>query len=298
MACMNLKQLETFVRVAEIGSFSRAAVLLRTAQPALSRQVRQLEVELRANLLTRTGRGVALTEAGRRLYEHGLGILAQLQKAREDLADNRETPSGRVVIGLPPSLGREITLPLVQTFERVWPQGRLAMVEGLSAHILEWLASGRVDLGLLYNPDASSGFEIQPLRRERLCLISPAGSAQSEKDVSLAALASLPLVMPERMHAIRRLLETESARAGVKLQIAWEMSSVPAILDLVRAGHGHAVLTLPALKAPGQADGLVATPIEAPAMHNSLCLARSAAKKPTVLQTAVAQWLAGKLGPP
>ena len=72
---MNLVQLETFVRVAELGSFSQAALVLKTAQPALSRQVRALETELRSTLLHRTGRGVVLTEAGQRLYEHCLGIL-------------------------------------------------------------------------------------------------------------------------------------------------------------------------------------------------------------------------------
>ena len=68
---MNLQQIETFVCVAETGSFSKAAMLLDIAQPALSRQVRALEAELRETLLIRTGRGVTLTDAGRRLLEHG-----------------------------------------------------------------------------------------------------------------------------------------------------------------------------------------------------------------------------------
>ena len=72
---MDLKQIEYFVRVAELGSFTRAAVVLNIAQPALSRQVRLLEVELRQNLLVRNGRGAIPTEAGKVLLEHGRGIL-------------------------------------------------------------------------------------------------------------------------------------------------------------------------------------------------------------------------------
>ena len=82
---MDLKQIEYFVRVAELGSFTRAAQVLGVAQPALSRQVRLLEVELRQNLLTRNGRGATPTEAGQVLLEHGRGILHQVERAKEDM---------------------------------------------------------------------------------------------------------------------------------------------------------------------------------------------------------------------
>jgi LysR family transcriptional regulator, nitrogen assimilation regulatory protein len=80
---MDLKQLEYFVRAAELGSFTRAFIAPGIAQPALSRQIRLLEVELRQNLLTRNGRGALPTEAGSLLLEHGRGILHQTQIARE-----------------------------------------------------------------------------------------------------------------------------------------------------------------------------------------------------------------------
>src|SRR6188768_2216216 len=82
---MDLKQLEYFVRVAELGSFTRAAIELDVAQPALSRQVRLLEVELRQNLLVRNGRGAVPTEAGKLLLDHSRGILHQVERAREEL---------------------------------------------------------------------------------------------------------------------------------------------------------------------------------------------------------------------
>ena len=86
---MDLKQLEYFVHVAELGSFTRAANRLAVVQSALSRQVRALEVELRQPLFARTGRGVTLTEPGRRLLEHGRGILQQVERARQDIEDRR-----------------------------------------------------------------------------------------------------------------------------------------------------------------------------------------------------------------
>jgi len=108
---MDLKQLEYFVRVAELGSFTRASIALDIAQPALSRQVRLLEVELRQNLLVRNGRGVSTTDAGKVLLEHARGILYQLDRAREEMARLRGAPVGRVALGLPPSLSKVLTVP-------------------------------------------------------------------------------------------------------------------------------------------------------------------------------------------
>ena len=129
---MDLKQLEYFVRVAELGSFTRAAISLDVAQPALSRQVRLLEVELRQTLLTRNGRGAVPTEAGQLLLEHGRGILHQVALAREELGAARGALAGRVSIGLPPSLSRLITVPLTHAFRKALPQAQLTLTEGFS----------------------------------------------------------------------------------------------------------------------------------------------------------------------
>jgi LysR family nitrogen assimilation transcriptional regulator len=284
---MNLKQLEYFVRVAELGSFSKASRVLGVAQPALSRQVRTLETDLRETLLLRDGRGVRMTEAGKRLFEHGIGILQLVARAREDIDASRDEPTGRVVVGLPPSIGRRLALPLIEAFKRELPRARLAIVEGLSTHIAEWIATGRVDVGLLHNPEPQPELETSPVLEEPLGLVSPtaAGSrrAKAAAPVPLRELGAYPLVVPERSHAIRRLLETQAARAGVKLDTAWEVSAVPAIIDLVAAGHGHAVLTASAVAESGQAARLVFRPIVEPPLVTQLALAVSATRRPTPL---------------
>ncbi|RZJ52581.1 MAG: LysR family transcriptional regulator, partial [Acidovorax sp.] len=121
---MDLKQLEYFVRVAELGSFTRAAAALDVAQSALSRQIRLLEVELRQNLLVRNGRGATPTEAGKLLVEHGRGILHQMARAREDMDRMRGGLSGRVAIGLPNSVARVMTVPLTRAFRQELPEAR------------------------------------------------------------------------------------------------------------------------------------------------------------------------------
>ena len=285
-ASMNLKQLEYFVRVAELGSFSRAAMILDVAQPALSRQVRLLETDLRCALLQRTGRGVLLTEPGKRLFERSVGILQLVQQAREDLESGREEPSGRIVIGLPPSLGRLLTLPLVKMFHELTPKAHLVIVEGLTTHLIEWIATGRVDLALVHNPEAQPAIEIQPIVDEPLCLISPArrrkpragAGWRTNTPVAFADLPQYPLIVPDHTHTIRRLVDAQAALSGVKLTIAWEISGVPSILDLVRARHGHAVLGPGAVRAAGEPQHFVARLIKRPRLLSKLSLAVSAHK--------------------
>lgn len=286
---MNFKQLEYFVHVAELGSFSKASLVLDIAQPALSRQVRALETGLRETLLLRNGRGVVLTEAGQRLYEHGVNILQALAQAESDMGAARDTPVGRITIGLPPSVGRQLTLPLIDGFKRRLPLARLAIVEGLSSHIAEWISTGRVDLGLIYNPEAQAALEITPLIEESLCLVSPAlaadatGGAPVRSALPLRDLPGLALIVPERGHAIRKLLETQAVLAGLKLQVAWEVSSIAAIIDLVCAGYGHAVLHASAVAASGRADQLQVRAVIEPRLNSVLCLAVSAHKRPSPL---------------
>jgi LysR family nitrogen assimilation transcriptional regulator len=283
---MNLKQLEYFMHVAELGSFSKAAMMLDVAQPALSRQVRGLETELRQQLFLRNGRGVALTEAGRRLFDHSVAIMQMVAHAREDLGASRDAPVGRVTIGLPPSIARQLTLPLIDHFKRELPAARLAIVEGLSSHIVEWVTTGRADVGLVYNPEAQAGIEITPLLQEPLGLVShaPAGKRRrAPPPLPFRDLAKYPLIVPERVHAMRRLLENGAALAGVKLDIAWEVSSVPSIIELVCAGYGHAVLTPSGMAASPRAAELVMRRLTDPAPASALCLAVSATRRPTPL---------------
>lgn len=293
---MNLKQLEYFVRVAELGSFSRAALILNIAQPALSRQVRLLETDLHVTLLMRNGRGVVLTEAGKRLFDHSIGILQLMSRVREDLESTRGEPAGRIVIGLPPSMGRLLTLPLVEGFRRTLPKARLAIVEGLSTHLAEWIATGRVDVGLLHNPESQEALEFTPVLDEPLGMVSPAatgkrGKVSAGNTVTLAELVRYPLILPERSHAIRKLLETQAALSGHKLNVALEVSSVQSILELVRAGHGHAILTATALAASGEPEAFVLRPLTEPRLTSTLCLAVSAHKPATPLSKQVLRLL-------
>lgn len=286
---MDLKQLEYFVRVAELGSFTRAAIALDVAQPALSRQIRLLEVELRQNLLARNGRGATPTEAGKLLLEHGRGILHQVAVAREELGVARGALGGRVSIGLPPSLSRLITVPLTQAFREKLPQAQLTLSEGFSLVMVDSLRMGNLDMALLYNPERSPDMEQALLHEEELVLISPRSQVPPAKGKTRAAVAlkeaaALPLILPSRPNAFRLLLESETMRIGTQLHIAMEVDGLNGILSLVREGFGHAVLPAYTLANFDHADTLAVRRLQAPRPTSQLTLVRSSRRPSTQTQ--------------
>ena len=292
---MDLKQLEYFVRVAELGSFTRAAQVLGIAQPALSRQVRLLEVELRQNLLVRNGRGATPTEAGQLLLEHGRGILHQVERAREELSRVRTGLAGKVAVGLPPSIARVLTVPLTRAFRQKLPQAQLSISEGLSTAMQENLQSGRLDIALLYNPSPLQGLEYTPLMQEELVLVQPRPPGLAEDPppppLPLKALAELPLVIPSRPNAVRMRIESALAEQQAKPQIELEIDGVAAILDLVADGAGYAVLSRNAVKHSIRPSAFSTRTLGQPALRIELTTAISALRPTTLTQQATLELL-------
>lgn len=287
---MDLKQLEYFVRVAEMGSFTRAAAALQVAQPALSRQVRLLEVELRQTLLLRNGRGAIPTEAGKLLLDHGRGILHQVERAREEMGRVRGALAGRVAIGLPPTMARLLTVPLTRAFRQHMPQAQLSITEGLSASMAQAVADGRLDLAVLYNAPPMTDIDLQPLFDEMLVLVEarPAGLPEDPPPgpITLTELSRRPLVIPSRPNAVRMLVETAMAPRGLRPTIALEIDGVGAILDLVAEGMGCAVLSPHAVASTVRPSAYTVRPIEQPPLTIRVWLGTSSQRPTTLTQQA------------
>ena len=287
---MDLKQLAYFVRVAELGSFTRAAQALNVAQPALSRQVRLLEVELRQNLLVRNGRGATPTQAGQVLLEHGRGILHQVERAREELGRVRSGLSGRVAMGLPPSVARVLAVPLTRAFRARLPEAQLSISEGLSSAMQENLQNGRLDIAVLYNPSPVQGIELAPLMHEALMLVQarPAGLQEDPPPapLALAEVADLPLVIPSRPNAIRMHVEEQMMAQGLRPRVALEIDGVSAILDLVADGAGHAILPRNSVMRSVRPSDFSLRPIGPPALSIALATAVSSQRPSTLTQQA------------
>ncbi|MDR0779427.1 MAG: LysR family transcriptional regulator, partial [Pseudomonadales bacterium] len=267
----------------------RASIAIDVAQPALSRQVRQLEVELRQNLLTRNGRGVTLTDAGRMLLEHGRGILHQVERAKEDLGLLRGALAGRVALGLPPSIAKRVAVPIIQAFRAQLPDARLSITEGLSSAMYQAVIGGRIDLALIYDPAPAGEIASEVLLEEDLFLVGPANASAvaSAAAVPLREVARLPLVIPTQPNAIRMLVETEMAGIGCRPLIATEIDGVAAILDLVIEGLGYAVLSRNAVRTAPRPEALAIRRIVQPPLRSRLALVVCTRRPATLTQQAV-----------
>jgi len=242
---LDLKQLEYFVRVAEVGSVTRAATLLAITQPSLSRQIRLLEVELRQTLLVRDGRGVHTTDAGAALVKHARAMLLQADRARWDVRELGSAPMGRIVLGIPASVGRFLSPTLVTAFQERFPKASLSILEG-QTYIKEWLSLGRIDVGLLLNAAPETGIETINLLSEPLYLVGacqvPEASLRIGDPIAMHDLVKFRLLLPCRPHAFRTYLEAQLAVSGVQLNVSWELDAFSTLLDLVRKGFGYGIM--------------------------------------------------------
>jgi LysR family nitrogen assimilation transcriptional regulator len=256
----------------------------------LSRQIRLLEVELRQNLLKRNGRGASPTEAGLLLLEHGRGILHQVERAHEELSRARSGLTGRVALGLPPSVARVLTVPLTRAFREKMPEAQMSISEGLTTAMQESLLNGRLDIALLYNMKATSGLEISHLVQEELWLVQKRSPGLQEDPppppIDLKDVAKLPLVIPSRPNAIRMHVESEMAALGTRPQIALEIDGVTAILDLVADGAGCAILSRNAVTRSINPSAFSTRPISHPQLSIELSCVVSSQRPSTLTQQA------------
>jgi LysR family transcriptional regulator, nitrogen assimilation regulatory protein len=290
---MDLKQLEYFLKVAEMGSFTKASSALNIAQPALSRHVQQLESELGQPLLTRNGRGAIATEAGRTLMEYARGILYQVERAKIELSRADVTPSTRVSIGLPSSVAKVLTVPLTRAFKQRHPSALLSVTEGLSTSLQEALMAGRLDIALLYNPNSNSQLQVQTLLFEELFLIDHANAVNRKRTpstISVTAIAKVPLIIPTRPNAIRMLVERELSAFGLAPSIMMEIDGVSAILDLVADGLGKAVLPMNAISTAPKPERFIHQKIVS--LKSKLVMAVSTQRPSTHTQSAMQNLIA------
>jgi LysR family nitrogen assimilation transcriptional regulator len=240
---MDFRQLRTFSCVAELGSLSKASDTLRVAQPALSRQIKLLEHELRAELFTRNGRGMVLTEAGRLLLARTAGIVRQIDQIRDDIQSSGGPPSGRVVLGLVPTVSCVVSARLARRTVESYPGISLCIVESYGGHLIEWLHRGQMDLAVIYGPSVDLHLAAQSLGRDEIMAVGPRGCGLAQKKhVEIGWLLRQRLVLPSHSHGLRALIEHAAAKKKLKLDVQIEADSFRVLTNLVEEGLGYTLL--------------------------------------------------------
>ena len=273
---MDLRQLRTFVHVAELGSLSKAADRLRIAQPALSRQVRMLEDELKVPLFSRHGRGMVLTSSGEVLLARAVAVLRDLEAARADVAAEQGTVRGRVVLGAPPTVGDALSARLVERFLNLHPDVFIRIVSAFSGYLLDWLQRGEIDLAVVYEPEVRQNLRIEPLFAETLFLVGgPDAMPSRKRQVPFAKVLERRLVLPGPQHGLRKIVERAAQKVDRTLDIVVEADSLQTMKDLVERGTGWTILPLGSVHREISQGRLTAAQITAPQLTRTLVIAEA-----------------------
>jgi LysR family nitrogen assimilation transcriptional regulator len=235
--------LRYFVRIAEVGNITRAAEQLNVAQPALGLQIRQLEQDLRTELLLRHSRGVVLTEAGRLLLERARRILQDVDDAKRDIRALTGSDQEMLSLGLTPSIMLQIGPDLLLDAKDVIPSVSLSLVEELSNGLVLALERGEVQAAFAYGVDEPRpGIERQALFEEELLFVRPKTEEKLPPTITLAEALSHDLVQAGERDMVQRLLKAAAEKFSMPLRVVYEAQSIPAMRTLVVRGAASSMM--------------------------------------------------------
>lgn len=249
---MQLHQLRYVVAVAEERRFTRAANLLRVAQPSVSAAVTSLERELGIELFHRSGGEVTLTTAGEAFLPWARQALADCEAGEAAVGELLGLQRGRLSLGATPSLTTDLLAPVVTDFHRSYPNLELSLSEGGSGHLVESLQRGDLDLAVVILPINRSWVRTEELATEELVLaVPPEHPLAGRADVSVADLEDLPLVMFRDGYDLREATIAVCRAAGFTPTFAIVGLEMGGVLALAAAGLGATVVPTSVVAAGG-----------------------------------------------
>ena len=280
---MNLDQLQSFVTVAQLGNFTRAAEQLHLAQPSLSRQIASLETDLGAELFHRARGGSTLTTAGESLLPLARRMLADAESVRRELGELAGLRRGRVRLGATPTLCISLVAEVLSTFHGSYPEIELHVSEKGSLRLLDELAAGELDLALITTSDVMSSdrFVVTPLLEEEVVVISSASSAPitARDAISLEAVAELPQVLFSSTYDLRSATDAAFRAAALTPNVVLEGAEMDAVLRFVERGLGVAIV--PAMVLVDR-PGLRSVRLAGSSLNRTISLARPAGVAPAI----------------
>jgi DNA-binding transcriptional LysR family regulator len=262
---MDLRRLEIFVRVAEFGSFSRAAEALFLTQPTVSEHVRALEDELGVQLLDRLGRGAAPTPAGQLLLGYARKLLALAGEAQQAVDQFQGRVSGELIVGGSSIPGEYVLPALIGAFRAKHPEIAVTLLIGDSRGVQEWVEAGRVEIGVVgVRPTGRSLESRQLMADELVVVVAPDHPWASRDSISVEDIRHEPLIVRERGSGSRDTLERALSAVGLDFgafRIVGEMGSTQAIKQAIRAGFGVSLISRRAVEDECRARLLGCVPV-------------------------------------
>lgn len=249
---MNLKQLEAFLWVAELQSFTKAARQLYMSQPAVSFQIKALEEDLQVELFQRGDKKVLLTEAGKLMYPQAKKMIRYYHKIKASIDDLKGLKTGHLVIGASTIPGEYIMPLLIGEFKKRYPGIQITLKVAGSGQVSRWVQDREIDLGIIGVPVAYEGIDCLPWLEDRLILI--VHSSHHWADISAIKISDLktePMILREQGSGTRRTLEQKLKEHNIlleKIPCGMELGSTRAVITAVEAGLGVSIVSYCAVR--------------------------------------------------
>jgi LysR family transcriptional regulator, nitrogen assimilation regulatory protein len=286
---MELRSLHYFVRIAELGSITRAAAHLHVAQPALTRHVQRLEEELNAALFTRANRGVRLTEAGQKLLDGATRILRDIERTGDEIRAQDAHPSGKIVLGITPTLCPVLVPELFSRMRRDYPMIELKVIHAGMVRLEEFVIDGRVDIALLSELSRSRLIVSTRLAEEEMVLVTQAG-ARPAGIVDGDELHRTKLILGD---GLRAAMDALLAGHDIELTVETELNDHETIRLMVAGGAGAAVLPLSSVSRERARGVVEAHRITECGVFRTLALGVRASRNASLARDAVARTIRG-----
>jgi DNA-binding transcriptional LysR family regulator len=240
---MDFAQLTTFLEVAKSASFSRAGKKVFLSQPAVSAQIRQLELEYGTKLFDRVGKKVRLTSAGDALLEFAERLLALRNESLRALADQANTPRGTLLIGANEATCLYVLPDVFAEYHRLYSDVQINIYRNFSQKVLEKVEDGSVDVGIVTLPIKSPSLKTHSIFRDRLLLmVSPQNPLAKKKVVRASEIIEQPLIFPKTGFT-RQMLDKIFRPYRSQLHITMELASVGMIKRFVAANLGVSLIS-------------------------------------------------------
>ncbi|MDB5858284.1 MAG: transcriptional regulator, LysR family [Ramlibacter sp.] len=285
----DLTKWRAFLAIAELGSLTRAALFLNSNQSLLSRHLNALERECSARLFNRTGRGVALSDVGQRIFPHVKALLADAEQLEMEIRGEAREPAGRVTIGSLPSITNPMVGRLFKELRATHPAIQLRILEGSSGQVEEWLSDGRVDIAILYRYGKSAPEQEQVLATVDSYLIGAAGDRlTAAAEVPFTTLHDLPFILPGAPNGLRTALDAIARQERITLAPVIEADSLPLMRSTVAEARLYTVLPIHAVWSEVKEGRLQAAKIVSPQIQRMVAMATARSKGPARAVSAVA----------
>jgi DNA-binding transcriptional LysR family regulator len=239
---MDLDNLKTFIEVARLASFSRAAEKVLRSQPAVSAQIRQLEQEYGQRLFDRSAKSVRLTPAGDVVFNYANQLLALQAKSFQAVSEQDGVRSGTLSIGANEGTFLYVLPKVLARYHKQFPKVKISVYRSFTHKVTEKVEEGTVDLGVLTMPVKSPSLEVIPVFRDRILLmVGPASPLFKKKSATLEELSAEPIILP-KTGSIRKIMEKNLRPFRDDLNVTMELTSVVMIKRFVRAGFGVSLI--------------------------------------------------------